>query len=140
GGRPTTPIAATLAGFKQLGVARIAMVTPDGEETNAMEEDYLRRAGLEICRIATFGEVADDEAGRIDAPSLCRAVVEAADAAEAQAIFVSCTSLRCARLIPALEAAVGRPVVSSNQAMAWHAIRLAGVEETLPQFGRLFGV
>lgn len=138
--RPTTPITAALAGFKRLGVGRIAMVTPYGEVTNAMEEGYLRHAGLEICRIATFGEVPDDAAGRIDAPSVCRAVVEAAEAMEAEAVFVSCTSLRCAKLIPALEAAVGRPVVSSNQAMAWHAIRLAGIDETLPQFGRLFGV
>jgi maleate isomerase len=34
------------------------------------------------------------------------------------AIFVSCTSLRIAGLIPELQAAIGKPVISSNYAMA----------------------
>jgi maleate isomerase len=29
-------------------------------------------------------------------------------------------------------------VSSSNHAMAWHALRLAGIEDRLPQFGSLF--
>jgi maleate isomerase len=33
--------------------------------------------------------------------------------------------------------ALGKPVTSSNHALAWHCLRLAGVEEPLPQWGRL---
>jgi maleate isomerase len=33
---------------------------------------------------------------------------------------------------------LGKPVTSSNHAMAWHCLRLAGVDDALPQFGRLF--
>jgi len=42
------------------------------------------------------------------------------------------------QLIPALEAELGKPVISSNYAMAWHALRLAGVDEKQPELGRLF--
>ena len=34
--------------------------------------------------------------------------------------------------------AVGKPVTSSNHAMAWHALRLAGIADLLPQWGKLF--
>ena len=38
----------------------------------------------------------------------------------------------------AIEAETGVPITSSNHAMAWHALRLAGVDDTMPQWGRLF--
>jgi maleate isomerase len=37
-----------------------------------------------------------------------------------------------------IEKATGVPVTSSNHAMAWHAMRLAGNDEILPQWGRLW--
>jgi maleate isomerase len=55
-------------------------------------------------------------------------------------VFVSCTSLRLAEAVAEIEAELGKPVTSSNHAMAWHALRLAGVADALPQFGRLFAV
>ena len=53
------------------------------------------------------------------------------------AVFVSCTSLRVAERIEALEAKLGKPVTSSNHALAWHSLRLAGYAAPLPGFGRL---
>ena len=32
----------------------------------------------------------------------------------------------------------GLPVTSSDHAMAWHCLRLAGVQDTVPDMGRLF--
>jgi maleate isomerase len=52
-------------------------------------------------------------------------------------VFVACTSLRVAEAVAEIEAATGKPATSSNHAMVWHALRLAGVEEQLPG-GRLF--
>ncbi len=37
-----------------------------------------------------------------------------------------------------IEAETGIPITSSNPAMAWHALRLAGVGDAMPQWGRLF--
>ena len=54
------------------------------------------------------------------------------------AVFVSCTSLRTFGIVADLEAELGGPVVSSNQALAWHLHRLAGVQDALPGFGTLF--
>ena len=48
---------------------------------------------------------------------------------EADALFISCGALPSIEIIEALEARTGKPVVTSNQAMAWDALRLAGVED-----------
>lgn len=53
--------------------------------------------------------------------------------------MISCTNLRCLRIIPEVEAQIGKPVLSSNLALAWHMLRLAGgIADPMPEFGRLF--
>ena len=42
------------------------------------------------------------------------------------AVFLSCTNLRTLNVIPEIEARIGKPVLSSNQVLAWHLLRLAG--------------
>ena len=51
---------------------------------------------------------------------------------------MSCTSLRTFGVIASLEAQLGRPVVSSNQAFIWHLLRLASIEDRVPRLGPLF--
>jgi maleate isomerase len=53
------------------------------------------------------------------------------------AVFVSCTSLRLVEQIEQLEADLGKPVTSSNHALAWHTLRLAGYRESIKGFGAL---
>ena len=53
-------------------------------------------------------------------------------------MFVSCTSLRILKAVEEIEHEVGVPVVSSNMALFWHLLRLAGVNDELERFGRLF--
>ena len=57
--------------------------------------------------------------------------------AGAEACFISCTAIRSAGLIAPLEAELGMPVLTSNQAMAWHATRRLGLPDAVPGFGRL---
>ncbi len=102
--------------------------------------EYIAARGIEIARIGSFEHPNDNEVARIDDASLRRAVVAPGEDPDVDAVFVSCTSLRLAAQIPALEAAIGKPVLSSNYAMAWHALRLAGVDDAMPHLGRLFTV
>jgi maleate isomerase len=52
--------------------------------------------------------------------------------------FISCTAIRSAGVIEQIEATLGIPVVTSNQALAWYALRRLGIEDDRPGFGRLF--
>ncbi len=53
------------------------------------------------------------------------------------AVFVSCTTLRVAGIVEAAERQLGKPVISSNLALAWHSLRLAGYRRPVPGFGEL---
>lgn len=58
--------------------------------------------------------------------------IVAAGRADVEGVFVACTSMHVTPVIPECEAALGKPVLSSNQALAWHALRLAGVRDAVP--------
>src|SRR5690606_22685562 len=105
---------------------------------NALFEGHLVASGFDVTRIATFNHSNDNEVARIDAASLRAAILATGTHDDVDAVFVSCTSLRMAALTREIEQELGKPVVASNSAMAWHALRLAGINDPQPQFGRLF--
>jgi maleate isomerase len=76
----------------------------------------------------------------IDTESLRTAVRVLVKGRDVDAVFVSCTSVRLLDAVCEIEAECGLPVTSSNHALAWHCLRLAGVAAKLPELGRLFGV
>jgi maleate isomerase len=135
----TTPVTAALAAFQALGARSIGLLTPYAPEINASLVAYFRSRGVEVRAVATFDRRDDRDAARISVASIEAAVKHLAAAAPGvEAIFVSCTSLRVAESAANFERLAGVPVTSSNHAMAWHCLRLAGVADSLPAAGRLF--
>ena len=135
--RPTTPITAAFAAFRAFGARRLAVLTPYRADVNATVRAYIEARGYEVPVFGTFDEEDDRRAACIDAASIRDAAIELGRDPRVEAVFVSCTSLRVAGVAAEIEAATGKPVTSSNHAMAWHALRLAGIEDRLP-WGRLF--
>ena len=64
--------------------------------------------------------------------------MELAGGDDVDAVFVSCTSIRLAESVGKLERRIGKPVISSNIATAWHCLRLAGYDDEVHGFGELF--
>lgn len=60
------------------------------------------------------------------------------DRPDAEAIFISCGALRTIEVIDKIESMVCKPVISSNQAMFWHCLRLAGIQDKIQGYGKLF--
>ncbi len=134
----TTPITAAFAAFRALGAKRIGVLTPYRADVNLIVADYIRARGFEVPVFGSFNEQDDGIVARIS-PASIKSGIEAIKAKAAiDAVFVSCTSVRLAEAAQAIETELGLPVTSSNHAMAWHALRLAGVDDKLPQWGRLF--
>ena len=134
----TTPITGAIAGFKALGAKRIALLTPYIEEVNQMLRRFIEARGISVPVMGSFNHENDLEVARISETSIKEAVRRLAAAERVDAVFVSCTSLRVAMIAEELEREVGMPVTSSNHAMAWHCIRLAGYKDPVPGFGSLF--
>jgi maleate isomerase len=132
----TSPPTAALAALRALGLRRIAVLTPYTEAVNRRVLDYFTARGLDIAAFGAFDKSSDAEIAAIAPASIIEAA-QALDAPGIEGIFLSCTGMRGLAVVEALEAMLGKPVITSNQAMAWHALRLAGHAAPLAGFGRL---
>jgi maleate isomerase len=56
---------------------------------------------------------------------------------EADGIFITCTNFRCSDVIEEIEHDSGMPVVTSNQATAWHLMKLLGIDDVIEGYGQL---
>lgn len=134
----TTPITAALAAFRAFGARRIGVLTPYAPDVNEVVRRYLTGCGVSVAAFGTFDKRDDREAARISPDSIVKGIAALADRADLEAVFVSCTSLRLSERIEEIEQAVGLPVTSSDHALAWHCLRLAGVNDVVRGGGRLF--
>jgi maleate isomerase len=136
--RATTPITAAFAAFRKWEAGRIGVLTPYRADVNRIVAAYIRAAGFDVPVFGSFNEQDDGIVSKITPQSVLEGIRAIRDKAAIDAVFVSCTSVRLAEAAAAIEGEIGLPVTSSNHAMAWHALRLAGIADKLPQWGRLF--
>lgn len=134
----TDPVTAAVAAFRAMGLKRIGLLTPYIATINHSLRAAFMERGLEIPVMGSFNEPDDNRVARITPGSIERAILEVGSSDACEAVFISCTSLRVARIAEAVEAKLGKPVTSSNHAMAWHLLRLAGYDRPIEGLGRLY--
>lgn len=134
----TTPVTAAFAAFDALNAKRIAVLTPYRQDVNAQVQAYIEKAGFQVPVFGSFNEDQDPTVAKIDQKSLEAGIGRLIENHDVDAVFVSCTSVRIAKAVASIERKIGLPVTSSNHAMAWHCLRLAGVEEAMPEWGKLY--
>jgi len=117
--------------LKALGVKRVAVVNPGDAAAVGRERAYLEAVGIETvdvrardCGEATF-EVT---------PEQWTADARTVDSDRADGIFLSGSHTRMVEAIPMIEAATGKPVVTSIQAALW-----AGLKRLAPKLGTDLG-
>jgi maleate isomerase len=137
--RVSDPLAAVVAAGRALGAGRLGFITPYVPEVSGRMRQKLEEAGFEIASFGSFEEGDDRVVARITERAIVAAARRVAAAAPCDAIVISCTNLRCLGVIDEIEAATGLPVITSNQALAWHMLRLAKVSDALPVLGQLGG-
>jgi maleate isomerase len=91
---------------------------------------------VQVASSASFDEVEEARVARIDPASIRDAALHVGRG-DVDAVFLSCTNLRTLDILDAVEAEIGKPVISSNQALAWHMAHLAGAGQCGGRFGRL---
>ena len=125
---------AVLAALRHLGVKRLALGTPYPESISRQGKAYWEAAGFEIAGYHRLENVTDIYAENEErAYELARR----ADAPEADAVLLSGTGLPTVAVLETLERDLGKPVLSSNQASLWQALRMARVRESIAGYGRL---
>ena len=134
----SNPVNACVEAFKALSVKRIAVVTPYSKTVNEAIAAGLEARGLEIPVFVSFEEPDDNIVAKISEEAVANAARTAASDPAVDGVFISCTSIRAVSFIADLEKKIDKPVTSSNHAILWHLIRLAGLDDSLPQFGQLY--
>jgi len=137
-----TTATAVRTSLARLQVKRIAVATPYTLEINLREKEELEKWGFTVTEIRGCHEdVSPDEfrnemIGRL-LPESAYEMGLKVNSQENEAIFISCTNFRTIEIIEKLEKKTGKPVISSNQATLWHALRRLGLKDSIKGFGRL---
>ncbi|HEY5832047.1 MAG: hypothetical protein ACAH24_20915 [Hyphomicrobiaceae bacterium] len=129
-----TAFGSVAAALGELGVKRVALGTPYSEEITLEGKAHLEEHGFDVVshgRLENVTNIYEQTAER--AYRLGREV----DTPEAQAVFLSGTGMPTIKILEALEQDLGKPALSANSAMMWHALRLAGVRHPISGYGRL---
>jgi len=133
----TNPVTALIAACQALGVRRIALLSPYMESVSDQLRRVLAQAGIDTPVFGTFDVAEEARVVRIAPDAIAGAATALLAQGGAEALFLSCTNLRTLPLIATLEARLGLPVLSSNQVLAWHMCRLAGMAMAPGDWGRL---
>jgi len=137
--RITDPLTAARAACRALGVRRLGFVSPYIASVSAALRTALEAEGLEIAAFGSFEQAEERAVARIAPASIRAAVLRVGRSASCDAVFVSCTNARTLGVIEETERELGVPVLSSNQVLAWHMLRLAGIDDGPAAAGALRG-
>ena len=105
-----------------------------------MVRNSLEDVGFDVPVFGSFNEPHDPTVAAIDSQSLKTGIARITEGQDVDAIFISCTSVRIVADVAAIETELDMPVTSSNHALAWHCLRLAGIDDPQPELGRLFSL
>jgi maleate isomerase len=138
GAQTSNPLTACKAALHALDLKRIAFLTPYSPDVTLALQEHLLGCGFEIAITGSFFQSDDFIVGRISPETILRSIEEIGAHEDCDGVFISCTSLRTAAIIETAESKLGKPVTSSNHALAWHLLRLAGIQDHFEGFGRLY--
>ena len=141
-GRPCVTTAASIVNaLKALSITKVALATPYHEALNNHEIEFLAQTGIKVVHeqgLGIGGGGAQEYIRIAQTPeSAILDHILSADRPEADAIVVSCTDFPVLNLIHDVECRLGKPVITSNQATFWAALRAAGIDDRLIGLGAL---
>ncbi len=137
-----TTASAIVDALEVLGAKRISIATPYHDALNHHEVAFLQANGIETLAIAGLGLGAN---GPVDYPLIAQTPLDTIEThvrgtfvAGCDACLITCTDFPTLLLHARLEEALGVPVVTSNQATLWAALRRAGMPDRITVLGTLF--
>ena len=135
----TTTAQGIVTALRLLDVKKVVLITPYIDEINEREVRFLSHFGVTVLKVHGLGLSSPAQMYAVQ-PEQWRDLAVGARDDEADAYFISCTAICTLRIIAETEQKLGRPVITSNQVLAWHALRLCGIEDRLTDVGTLFSV
>jgi len=132
----TTTATAVEEAMRFMGFKKIVIAGPYIEEVNKKFKEFYEASGFKVLKVAGL-QIEDLYEIGATKPSQAYQVAMEAFSPEADGIFVSCTNFRCSDVIEEIERDTGRPVVTANQATAWHLMKLLKINDIIEGYGQL---
>lgn len=132
-----TTAAAVRRAFDVLDIESVAVATPYVNELNDRLVDFLDEYGYSVVDFEGREFETGDRYGTSTPEGVYRHV-KALDSPDADGIFVSGMEYHGTPVVERLEADLGKPVVTAQQASLWNALRVAEVGYGDVDLGRLF--
>jgi len=135
-----TTSTAVIRALKAVGASRVFMITPYPDDINEHEIAFLTHREIAVEGWDAFRCPASEDIRRISSEQVEALALSHREAiGRCDALFLSCTNMLTMDRIEAMEAALGVPVVSSNQATLWAALTHMQADTRGLGAGRLFG-
>ncbi len=136
-GKPALSAASCItSALTTLRARKLVFISETQQEGHEKKAKYLKEAGYTLLADKAVGLSGTDEYCAMP-PQLWFDTAVAMRRDDADAYFISCANIRSIDVIQQLEATLGKPVVTSNQAAFWRALRMAGVDDNVPALGSL---
>lgn len=136
GRHATSTASALLEALRAVEARRVVLLTPYVRETHEHEIAFLTQAGFEVVGERCLGLAGSDAYVGVP-PAVWVRTAQDEQEPSADAYVLGCTNIHSIDVVEEIEARVGRPTLTSNQAVLWQALRLGGVGEAVPGLGRL---
>lgn len=131
----TTTTTAVISALQQLKTKKLTLVTPYPDWLTNKVIEFLEEQGYSILSFKSLGcegpEIMDIS------PETVYNLVRQTVVPGIDGIFISCTGFRSIEVLSAIEADMGLPVISSNQALLWNMLRVKGFKTKITGFGTL---
>jgi maleate cis-trans isomerase len=122
--------------LRAVGARRIGVATPYGDDVNELLTAYLRAADFEVVAMAGASLHSNWDVCTMSEAMIADLARKVA-APDADAVFFACTAVPIVSQIGRLEAELGRPVITANQATFWAALGACGIHDGAATWGRL---
>lgn len=131
-----TTSTAVIEALKFFKMDKISVATPYPEDVNRKEKEFLEGNKIKVLKIKGLGFLRNIDNGRQD-PSVAYRLARKVYLPEADGVFISCTNFRTIEIIEPLERDFKKPVITSNQASFWAALKKVRISEPINYYGKL---
>ena len=126
---------AMIAALGAYRARRIALAGPWSSQTNQQVTDFLMSHGFEVVSQVAAEVTRNNDIGRLPPESAIELGLKA-DRPDADVLFLACGNWWTIPVIEALEAKVGKPVLTTNNRARWQGRKRRGGHGTGPGGGR----
>jgi len=118
-----TTAGALIEAIRDLGAQRVAFTSPYVPQLAAEAVDFIEQCGIEVVNQLGYDKALSSLEQNALTPQDAYQMGLKTDHPQAELLVISCTDYRALEAVPALEQALGKPVITSNSALMYACLK-----------------